>query len=580
MQLELLAPARTKDIGIAAIDCGADAVYIAGPAFGARYAAGNGIGDIAELCSYAHRFKARVYATVNTLLEENERPAAEKMMQELYEAGIDAFIVQDPAILALKRPPVPLFASTQSVLRTPERAQELEKAGFSRLILERQLSLEQICAIRKAVSCDLEFFVHGALCVCYSGQCYLSEELLGRSANRGCCAQPCRSTYDLTDADGKVLARQKSLLSLKDFRLDDHIAQLVEAGISSFKIEGRLKNAGYVKNVVRHYDKALNAFIEAHPEHSRASVGRCSGGFEPDPEKTFNRGYTSLFIDGKRGKWNSSDSAKAIGEPLGTVSQVKGNTVVLALDGGKSVANGDGLTFISNGVEVAGMRAEVARGSEITVRDASPLKKGMKVYRNLDVAFERELEKNMPQRLVNATIDYSSKDGVTTLSARTAEGIEARISIEDSAEPARNTATAEESVRRQLGKKAGIFDFKCGSLQWDQPRFYPASQLNAMRRDLAEKLQEAVLREAEKERRKAGAEALEATFGKGAALLTFPLPPKGEVMRTKYCIRHELGFCPKQKPAVSPKEPLYLCNSGYRLKLDFDCKNCEMIVIL
>ena len=569
MQLELLAPARTKDIGIAAIDCGADAVYIAGPAFGARYAAGNGIGDIAELCSYAHRFKARVYATVNTLLEENERPAAEKMMAELYEAGVDAFIVQDPAILALKRPPVPLYASTQSVLRTPERAQELEKAGFSRLILERQLSLEQIRAIREAVSCDLEFFVHGALCVCYSGQCYLSEELLGRSANRGCCAQPCRSTYDLTDADGKVLARQKSLLSLKDFRLDDHIGALVGAGISSFKIEGRLKNAGYVKNVVRHYDKALNAFIEAHPEHSRASVGRCSGGFEPDPEKTFNRGYTSLFIDGKRGKWNSSDSAKAIGEPLGTIAQVKGNILTLVLEKGKEVANGDGLTFISNGVEVAGMRAEVARGSEITVRDATPLKKGMKVYRNLDVAFERELEKNMPQRLVNAMIDYSSKDG-----------IEASLRFDDASDPARNAAGAEESVRRQLGKKAGIFDFKCDSLEWDQPRFYPASQLNAMRRDLADKLQDVILRKAEEERRKAGAEAMEATSGKGAAQLTFPRPPKGEVMRTKYCIRHELGFCPKQKPAVSPKEPLYLCNSGYRLKLDFDCKNCEMIVIL
>ncbi|MBR5056402.1 MAG: U32 family peptidase [Bacteroidales bacterium] len=580
MQLELLAPARTRDIGIAAIDCGADAVYIAGPAFGARYAAGNGIGDIAELCSYAHRFKARVYATVNTLLEENERPAAEKMMQELYEAGIDAFIVQDPAILALKRPPVPLFASTQSVLRTPERAQELEKAGFSRLILERQLSLEQIRAIRNAVKCDLEFFVHGALCVCYSGHCYLSEELLGRSANRGCCAQPCRSTYDLTDADGRILARQKSLLSLKDFRLDDHIAALIGAGISSFKIEGRLKNASYVKNIVRHYDKALNAFIEANPGYSRSSIGRCSGGFEPDPEKTFNRGYTSLFIDGKRGKWNSADSAKAIGEPLGTISQVKGNTLTLALEKGKAVANGDGLTFISNGVEVAGMRAEVARGIEITVREASPLKKGMKVYRNFDLQFDRELEKNMPQRLVEAAIDYSSNGGRTTLCARTAEGTQALISFEDSAELARNTETAEDAVRRQLGKKAGIFDFKCGSLEWDEPRFYPASQLNAMRRDLADKLQETILREAEEVREKAGKEALAATSGIGAAQLTFPRPPKGEVMRTKYCIRHELGFCPKQKPSERPKEPLYLCNSGYRLKLEFDCKNCEMIVIL
>ena len=568
MQLELLAPARTKDIGIAAIDCGADAVYIAGPAFGARYAAANAIGEIAELCAYAHRFGAGVYATVNTLIEESERPAAEKMMQELYEAGIDAFIVQDPAVLELKLPPVRLFASTQSVIRTPERARELEKAGFSRLILERQLSLEQIAAIRNAVSCDLEFFVHGALCVCYSGQCYLSEKLLDRSANRGCCAQPCRSTYDLTDADGNVLAKEKSLLSLKDFRLDGHIAKLVDAGISSFKIEGRLKNASYVKNIVRHYDMALNAFIANPPGYSRASLGRVRGGFTPDPEKTFNRGYTSLFIDGKRGKWNSEDSAKAIGELLGQVAAVRGN--IVTLDGGKKVANGDGLTFVSGGVEVAGMRAEVVSGRDITVRDASSLKKGMKVYRNFDLRFDRELEKNMPQRLIEATIDYSSKDGVTTLRAHASEGFEAVLKFEDTAETARTPQTAEETVRRQLGKKAGIFDFSVGTVEWDAPRFYPASQLNEMRRTLAAKLEQAIVEKREKALPKA----------LNAASLTFPRPPKGEVMRTRYCIRHEMGLCPRQKPASIPKEPLYLCNSGYRLKLEFDCKNCEMIVIL
>ena len=568
MQLELLAPARTKDIGIAAIDCGADAVYIAGPAFGARYAAANGIGEIAELCAYAHRFGAGVYATVNTLLGEGEKPEAERMMRELYEAGIDAFIVQDPAVLELDLPPVPLFASTQSVIRTPERARELEKAGFSRLILERQLSLEQIAAIRDAVSCDLEFFVHGALCVCYSGQCYLSENLLGRSANRGCCAQPCRSTYDLTDADGNVLAKEKSLLSLKDFRLDGHIARLVEAGISSFKIEGRLKNASYVKNIVRHYDMVLNAFMETHPGFDRASLGRVRGGFTPDPEKTFNRGYTSLFLDGQRGKWNSEDSAKAIGEPLGQVAAVRGN--VVTLDGAKSVANGDGLTFISGGAEVAGMRAEIVNGRDITVRDASSLKKGMKIYRNFDLRFDRKLEKNMPQRLIDAMIDYSSKDGVTTLRAHVREGFQAVLEFNDQAETARTPQTAEETVRRQLGKKAGIFDFSVGSVEWDAPRFYPASQLNEMRRSLAVKLEQAIMEKRVRELPKA------LNGGK----LTFPRPPKGEVMRTKYCIRHELGFCPKQKPARSPREPLYLCNTGYRLKLEFDCKNCEMIVIL
>ncbi|MBQ9475980.1 MAG: U32 family peptidase, partial [Bacteroidales bacterium] len=553
MQLELLAPARTRDIGIAAIDCGADAVYIAGPAFGARYAAGNPIGDIAELCAYAHRFKAGVYATVNTLLNPEEKPLAEKMMRDLYEAGIDAFIVQDPEILRLDLPPVRLFASTQSVIRTPERARQLEKAGFSRLILERQLSLEQIKAIREAVTADLEFFVHGALCVCYSGQCYLSEELLGRSANRGSCAQPCRSTYDLTDADGNILAKQKSLLSLKDFRLDDHIPQLVEAGISSFKIEGRLKNAAYVKNIVRHYDKAINAFIATHPEHSRASVGRVTGGFEPDPRKTFNRGYTSLFIDGKRGSWNSEDSAKAIGEPLGTISAVKGNTITL--DGDKKVAGGDGLTYIRGGVEVAGMRAEIVSGRDIIVRDASPLKKGMKVYRNFDLRFDRELEKNMPQRLVSATIDYVSKDSRSVLRARAEGGAEAVLEFEEKGEPARNEAAALESIVRQLGKKAGIFDFKTGLIDIDAPVFHPASELNEMRRTLAGMLQETILLTAAKEREEAGRKALEAVSEGSGSTLAFPRPPKGEVMRTKYCIKHELGLCPKQKPARKPKEP-------------------------
>ena len=574
MQLELLAPARNKDIGIAAIDCGADAVYIAGPAFGARYAAGNDIGDIAELCAYAHRFKAGVYATVNTLLEENEKPLAEKMMRELCEAGIDAFIIQDPAVLALDLPPVRLFASTQSVIRTPERARELEKAGFSRLILERQLSLGQIKAIREATSCDLEFFVHGAICVCYSGQCYLSEKLLGRSANRGTCAQPCRSTYDLTDSEGNILARQRSLLSLKDYRLDSHIGQLVEAGISSFKIEGRLKNASYVKNIVRHYDKALQAFIEAHPEHTRASLGRVRGGFGPDPEKTFNRGYTPLFIDGTRGRWNSEDSAKSIGEPLGAIIAINGN--VITLDGNKPVANGDGLTFVSGGAEVAGMRAEVANGRRITLRDASALKKGMKVYRNLDVAFERELEKNMPHRLVDATIDFSSKDGRTRLATTVEGGTIAILEFEDHAQEARNPENAADAIRRQLGKRSGIFDFSAGTVECDIPRFYPASQLNEMRRTLAEKLQQAILDENTKEREKAGKEALK-TLGSPAS---FPLPPENEMMRTKYCIKHELGLCPKQKSSRKQAGPLWLVNSGYRLKLDFDCKNCEMIVTL
>ena len=570
MQLELLAPARNKDIGIAAIDCGADAVYIAGPSFGARYAAGNPIEEIDELCSYAHRFGARIYATVNTLLDEQEKPQAEAMMQELYEAGIDAFIVQDPAILSLKRPPLPLYASTQSVIRTPERAAELEKAGYSRLILERQLSLDQIRAIREAVSCEIECFVHGALCVSYSGQCYLSEGLLGRSANRGCCAQPCRSLYTLTDADGKVLVKDRSLLSLKDFRLDSHIAQLVDAGVNSFKIEGRLKNASYVKNIVRHYDRLLNEYVATHPEHSRASLGRCKDGFTPDPDLTFNRGYTKAFIDGSRGKWNSADAAKSMGEFIGVISSVKGNTITL--DSDRQLSNGDGLSFVSRNEEVAGMRAEVVEGRRVSVKDASALSNGMKVYRSSNIRFERELEKNMPQRLIEATVNYRSAAGTTVLEACLAGGMRAEISFADDAPEAAKPDTAIDNIRRQMSKITGSFDFSAGSVETDVPRFYPISRLNALRRSLAEKLEAAIV-EATVSSRAAAPSA-------DAKAPAFPQPDRHEVMRTKYCIRHELGFCPKQHPASSPKEPLYLTNVGYKLRLGFDCKNCEMIVFL
>ncbi len=570
MQLELLAPARNKDIGIAAIDCGADAVYIAGPSFGARYAAGNSIEEIAELCAYAHRFGASIYATVNTLIDESERQQAEKMMQDLYEAGVDAFIVQDPGILSMKLPPVALYASTQSVIRTPERAKELEKAGFSRLILERQLSLEQIRAIRDAVDCEIECFVHGALCVSYSGQCYLSEKLLGRSANRGCCAQPCRSLYTLTDAEGRVIVRDRSLLSLKDFRLDTRIAELVDAGVNSFKIEGRLKNSSYVKNIVRHYDILLDRYVAAHPEHNRASLGRCSGGFRPDPDLTFNRGYTEAFIDGTRGKWNSADAARSIGEYIGTIDEIHGRQITV--ERGHSLANGDGLSFVKGNEEIAGMRADVVSGNVITLKNTADLRPGMKVYRSLNVRFERELEKNMPKRLIRASIRYRTADGVTTLKATAESGVSAEISFAEEAPEALKRDAAMDNIRRQMSKVTDIFDFSCDGVEADIPRFYPIAVLNALRRDLAEKLSAAI-----EESRRA---ALPSSPVRTAAAPAFPRPEEREVMRTKYCIRHELGFCPKMKPASSPKEPLYLTNVGYKLRLGFDCKNCEMIVFL
>ena len=329
-QLELLAPARDYQIGIAAIDCGADAVYIAGPQFGARQAAGNEIDDIRRLCEYAHRYGVRIFVTLNTILYDGELESAYRQMLAVQEAGADAIIVQDLAILAMAEKGIgdikgeiriPLHASTQCAIRTPEQAIFLESLGFSRLILERELSLKEIKAIRDAVSCELEFFVHGALCVCYSGQCYLSEKIAGRSANRGACIQACRSRYDLVDGSGKVLVRDKALLSLKDYNLRDRIGELADAGITSFKIEGRLKYISYVKNVVRDYSMALDSLVSRQSDrYERGSYGTVCGGFTPDTRKTFNRGYTELYIDGKRGKWACMDAAKSMGEEVGTVA--------------------------------------------------------------------------------------------------------------------------------------------------------------------------------------------------------------------------------------------------------------------
>ena len=344
--LELLAPARTADIGVAAIDCGADAVYIAGPAFGARQAAGNPVEDIRRLCDYAHRFGARIYVTFNTLVYEEEIPQAQRLLQELQEAGVDALIVQDAAVTRLAPEGMILHASTQCAIRTPEKARFTESLGYGRLVLERELSLAQIRAVREAVDAELECFVHGALCVCYSGQCYLSEHLSGRSANRGACIQACRSLYDLEDAEGRVLARNKALLSLKDFNLIRRLEDLADAGADSFKIEGRLKSvsASYVRNVVRAYSDALDALVRRHPDkYRRASFGTLRGGFAPDLRKTFNRDYTELFLDGARGEWAAMDAPKSMGEYIGTVCRLRpGVVTVQPADPGLALHNGDG----------------------------------------------------------------------------------------------------------------------------------------------------------------------------------------------------------------------------------------------
>ena len=598
--LELLAPARTADIGVAAVDCGADAVYIAGPAFGARQAAGNPVADIQRLCDYAHRFGARIYVTFNTLVYEEEIPQARRLLQELQDAGVDALIVQDAAVTRLAPEGMILHASTQCAIRTPEKARFTESLGYGRLVLERELSLAQIRAIREAVDAELECFVHGALCVCYSGQCYLSEHLAGRSANRGACVQACRSLYDLEDAAGQVLVKNKALLSLKDFNLIHRLEDLADAGADSFKIEGRLKSSSYVRNVVRAYSDALDALVRRHPDqYCRASYGTLRGGFKPDLKKTFNRGYTELFLDGKRGEWAAMDAPKSMGEFIGTVDRLRAGVVTVRPAGpGLTLHNGDGFAFVGRDGGIVGFRGDVCEGFAIRCKEVPGLKEGMRLYRNIDAEFERKLEADRPVREIGVTLQARLKAGALAVTALTEDGRKASVEVPAAFEAAREADRMLETVRAQLSKRSVIYAFSVAGLEVDGAiPFMSAAFLNGIRRDLAtaldaqpvrmrplrrgavrpdpapetltykDNIANSVAREIYRERGSVSIEdAFELTHREGT-----------EYMRTKYCLRHELGLCPKQKPGIRP-EPLFLLNQGRRLRLDFDCAACEMTV--
>ena len=567
--LELLAPARTAEIGFAAIDCGADAVYIAGPAFGARQAAGNSIEDIAKLCEYAHRFGARIYATVNTLLNPEEIPQARELVKALEEARVDALIVQDPAVLSMSEKLI-MHASTQCALRTPEKARGLESLGFGRLVLERELSLDQIRDIREAVNTEMEFFVHGALCVCYSGQCYLSEHLTGRSANRGACAQPCRSLYDLEDASGKVLVRNKALLSLKDYQLIHRLEELADAGVCSFKIEGRLKGETYVRNVVKAYSEALDALVARYPDcYRRSSFGHSRGGFVPDLNKTFNRGYTELFLDGQRGQWSSMDAPKSMGEYVGAVTRLTPDGLVLQpAQEGLQLANGDGFAFVNKDGSIIGFRADVCDGFRIRCRRPEELKEGVKLYRNISAAFERQVEAGKPVREIDVRLELTLKEGRLSATAVSEDGREVQAQLPAPADTARDPERMLQTIREQLGKRSGHYAFQAPSVQVEGPvPFLPTSALNGLRRDLAAQLDQLAVNALPLYR---GVKNPETSF-------RLEYASHGELMRSKYCIRHELGLCPKQGK-VKKAEPLFLRNGKERLQLSFDCAVCEMTV--
>ena len=606
--LELLAPARNADIGIAAIDCGADAVYMAGAEFGARKDAGNSLEEVVRVCEHAHLYGARVFLTVNTILYDGELERAHKLMLEAQEAGVDAFIVQDLAITQWDDIKVPLHASTQCAIRTPEDARFYESLGFSRLVIERETSLETLKEIRKAVGCELEFFVHGALCVCYSGQCYLSERLAGRSANRGACIQACRSLYDLVDDRGNVLVRNKALLSLKDYKLLDRLDDLAEAGVCSFKIEGRLKNASYVKNVVREYSLAMDALVAAQPEaYRRASFGRVEGGFVPAADRTFNRGYTELWIDGKRGRWSSMDAPKSMGEYVGKVKAVRraggACELTLALASGVQLRNGDGFAFAGRS-GIIGFRGDVCEGSVVRCKPVDELRSGTPLYRNINSAFERELERNMPRREIAVTLDVTISGkydiGIT---ATTEDGRTVESPFKSDLDTAENRERQETMIREQLSKRSGIYAFRLGRLDvrtaGGSLPLLSASLLNSIRRLVASDLDALPCRALPmQEGRKdlsvgigtpdlsykfnVANEAARAIYAERGARTVEPAyelahPRDAELMRTRYCIRYKLGLCPVHQGAKESR-PLFLLNNGRRLSLHFDCAKCEMTV--
>ena len=389
--IELLSPAKDLACGIEAIRHGADAVYIGAPRFSARAAAGNTTDDIRALCDYAHLFGARVYVALNTILKEEELKEAERIIHRLYEAGADALITQDMAIATMDLPPIPLHASTQMDNRTPEKVRFLQDVGFTQVVLARELSLEQIREIARRTTVPLEVFVHGALCVSYSGQCYLSAALGGRSANRGECAQYCRLPYTLVDADGREIAAGKHLLSLKDMNRGDYLEDLLDAGVSSLKIEGRLKEVSYVKNVTAWYRRRLDAILARRPEYRKASAGHCDYTFEPAAEKSFNRGFTPFFLRGRSRDITSFDTPKSAGEPVGTVKDVRGNS--FSLQGATTLRNGDGLTFFNERGTLEGFRVNRIEADRVFTLERPALRPGTRLYRNHDQAFERLLEK-------------------------------------------------------------------------------------------------------------------------------------------------------------------------------------------
>ena len=613
-KIELLSPAKNLEVGIAAINHGADAVYIGGPSFGAREKVGNSIEDIEKLCNHAAIYDAKVYVTLNTLLFDNELEEARKIAWDCYNAGVDALIVQDMALLEMDMPPIALHASTQCHNTTPDKVKFLEDVGFQQVVLARELTINEIKEIRAKTTVPLEFFVHGALCVSYSGQCYLSHVIGHRSANRGACAQPCRLAWNLEDEDGNTLIANRHLLSLRDMNNSQNLKELIDAGITSFKIEGRLKDAEYVKNTTAYYRKALDEIIARRSDLERASRGVSTSSFEPNLEKSFSRGFTDYFIHGRQKNIDSPFTPKSMGEYIGEIKKIDGKRLTVKLKDGATLHNGDGLCFLDDDKQLQGFNVNGVEGNVVlasSVISTEEKRSGdVSLYRNFDIIWQKSVENSTGNRKLPINLELSEiSDGFRLSSGNVS------ICLQCQKDVAKNPEKALETIRTKLSQWGDTkFIIENIDIQLDTVYFIPVSVLGEMKRKLVVELEKSLI-----ERHRVGARHFDRPQGaekshsiEGDFSTTLEMTrlsylgnvtnslsrqfyenhgvtniddgleksmPEGEtvVMTTKHCIRFANSMCAREigKPAT----PLYLTNERGRFRLDFDCKNCCMKVV-
>ncbi len=602
--VELLAPAKDLETGIAAIDCGADAVYVGAGRFSAREAAGNSLADIAALARHAHRYWARVYAAVNTILRDDELDEAVRLCHDLHGAGVDGLIIQDVGLLECALPPLPLIASTQMHNHTPERVAFLEKVGFARAILARELDLDGIRAIRRATAIELEVFVHGALCVGMSGRCTLSFAMGGRSGNRGQCAQPCRRGYSLVDGAGRTVVADRHLLSLRDLNLTPHLDELVAAGVSSFKIEGRLKNKAYVMNVVGHYRQALDRVLAA-PGARKSSSGRVTLDFAPNPDKTFNRGYTTYFFTGRGAEMASPHSPKHVGEPLGSVQSVGRDS--FTLDAPAPLRSGDGITFYDRDHELEGSLVNRVQGQTVFPQKLADIAPGARVFRNHDHAFVAEIARSRPSRKIVVDLGLRETAAGLLVEATDEDGISASAGLACAKVPADKPDQARADVAHRLAKLGDTeFTARDIDLAWTTPLHLAASQVNGLRRALAENLaaaraqvrptprktivpNDAPFPEAKLDYRDNVLNGRAMAFYRRHGVVD--IEPAAEsglamkdrvVMTARYCLKYELGRCPREPRSTDRTtipEPWFLVDDeGRRLRLCFRCETRDCLM--